>query len=85
MAAIRPKRKVRGVLPAQRCFIWVGMFLRLHNTLLCHINRSICCLVCCFLCSQLFALSFTNSLQLVNHHFTPLIFVGAQPSTTRTC
>jgi len=42
MTAIHPKRKVRGVLPSQRCFVWVGMFLHLPNTLLRHINRSIC-------------------------------------------
>jgi len=39
-------------------------------------------LVCCFLCSQLFALPFTDGLQLVNHHFTlPIFLVEAQPHT----
>ncbi len=79
MAAIHPMRKVRGLLPAQRCFVF-----RLPNTLLCHTVSiiAIAVLVCCFLCSQLFALPLANSLQLVNHHFTLLIFfVEAQPHT----
>ena len=50
MAAIHPMRKVRSLLPAQRCFVWVGMFLRLPNTLLRHTVSivAIAVLVCCF-------------------------------------
>jgi hypothetical protein len=33
------QKKVCGFLPAQRCFVWVGLFLRSPNTLLRH-NRS---------------------------------------------
>jgi hypothetical protein len=39
MAFLQPKREVRGILPVHRCFVCVGMLLRLHHILLNYINH----------------------------------------------
>ena len=68
-------------LPGATSFRWACFFAcpTLYSVIL---IVAFAILVYYFLCSQLFALPFTNSLQLMNHHFTLLIFlVRAQPHT----
>jgi len=82
MAAIHPMRTRSLAYPALLRLGGHVPSLARYSTLSYSIIIAIAVLVCCFLCSQLFALPLANSLQLVNHHFTLLtFFVEAQPHT----
>jgi len=74
MAAIHPMRTRSLAYPALLRLGGHVPSLARYSTLSYSIIIAIAVLVCCFLCSQLFTLPLANSLQLVNHYFTLLIF-----------